>query len=76
MEPKPAQQYEATAVPLIDEESKRLAMAKALVEQEKQRRVMACSAEINKAIGEILARHNCTLRPTFQIIAQDEQATG
>lgn len=98
LEPKPLQQYEVVATPIgdgqkpseatIDDESKRLALAKAMIENQKRAREQQCGAEIDAAIQEILKRYKCTAkfmelreggqttRIWLQPVALDEQAPG
>ena len=76
----------APAAPTIDEQSRQTAMARAMIENEKQARVQACAAEIDKAIAAILVRHKCaakfmelreggqTTRIWLQPVAVDEPA--
>jgi hypothetical protein len=74
------------AMPTIDEQSRQTAMARAMIENEKQRRVQACAAEIDAALTAILKRHKCaakfmelreggqTTRIWLQPVAVDEPA--
>jgi hypothetical protein len=74
-----------TATPTIDEQSRQTAMARAMIENEKQARVQACAAEIDTALTAILRKHKCaakfmelreggqTTRIWLQPVAVDEQ---
>jgi ATP-dependent protease ClpP protease subunit len=100
-EQKPAEQYNVIPnaemlihpaeggngqTPTIDEQSRQTAMARAMIENEKQARVQACAAEIDKALTEILRRNKCaakfmelreggqTTRIWLQPVAVDEPA--
>ncbi len=83
-EPKPVQQYEVAAklpggngdqpnAPLIDDESKRLAMAKAMLENQKRQREQQCGAEIDAAITAILKKHKCAAK--FMELREGGQTT-
>lgn len=77
---------QAPVAPTIDEQSRQTAMARAMIENEKQSRVQACAAEIDKAIAAILVKHKCaakfmelreggqTTRIWLQPVAVDEQS--
>jgi len=66
---KPAQQYEATAqgngnqpaAPLIDEQSKQVAIARAMLENSLMQREQQCGAEIQAAVEAISKKHRCTI---------------
>jgi len=100
-EQKPAEQYNVIPnaemlihpaeggngqTPTSDEQSRQTAMARAMIETEKQARVQACAAEIDKALTEILRRNKCaakfmelreggqTTRIWLQPVAVDEPA--
>ena len=74
--------------PTIDEQSKQLAMARMMLENQKRQREQACGAEIDAALSAILKRHKCnakfmelreggqTTRIWLQPVAMDEQAQG
>ena len=74
--------------PTIDEQSKQLAMARIMLENQKRQREQACGAEIDAALSAILKRHKCsakfmelreggqTTRIWLQPVALDEQAQG
>jgi hypothetical protein len=75
-------------MPTIDDQSRQTAMARAMIENEKQARVQACAAEIDKAIAAILVKHKCaakfmelreggqTTRIWLQPVAVDEPMPG
>jgi hypothetical protein len=83
---KPNQQYQAEAVAptapdgngktpdlTIDEQSRQEAMANAISENAKRRRVQACANEIEKAVAEILKKYKCGSK--FMELREDGQTT-
>jgi len=75
-------------MPTIDDESKRIAMAKAMVDNQRRRREQECGAEIDAAVNSILAKHHCqakfmelreggqTTRIWIQPVAVDDKQGG
>jgi len=59
--------------PVADDEQKRIAMAQAMLENQKRKREAECGAEINAALDAIMKKHKCQAR--FMELRENGQTT-
>jgi len=62
-----------SATPTIDEQSRQNAMARAMVENEKRQRIIACAKEIDDATESICKKYRCQVK--FMELREGGQTT-